>query len=91
MAGVAWRVQYNAPKLIKESERKFYEENEVVDKKYTKAYVSACIQINEDGKEHWVNKKADMRALQNMRRALNKFEETCEKALKQAEEANAPS
>lgn len=91
MAGVSWRVAYVAPKLIPAAERKYYEDDERTDERHAKARMSACILINEEGKEHYVSRKGDLRAIQNMRRELNKFEELCEKALQDVEEANAES
>ncbi len=89
---VAWRVAYIPPKDVPKKDQEFYEDDELtVSKRQAKARMDAECSINDEAQNHYVHRKADLRALQNMRRELNKFEETCEKAMQQVEEANAES
>jgi hypothetical protein len=53
--------------------------------------LDAHIEINKEAQDHYVSRKANLRAVKIMQRELNTFVALCEKALKDAEEANAKS
>lgn len=46
------------------------------------------ITINQEGQTHYVSRKADLRALYNMRKELDRFINECETALKDVKEHN---
>lgn len=81
MAAVGWYVKLE-----------FWADREKGEKtgKY-KANVDSSIDINREATHHYVSRKADLRALRNMRKELDAFEEACEQALMEAEEYNAAS
>jgi len=91
MAGVMWRVQFTPPKVIKKNEKEegWYSEDELLKPNRVKARMSASIILNEDAKEHYVHSKGNLRALRNMRKELDAFEEACMQALQDVEDSNA--
>ena len=91
MAGVMWRVEFIPPKVIKEDEKEWYEGSELIAPNRVKARMNASIVINDEAKEHYVHSKGNLRALRNMRKELDAFEEACMEALQDVEDSNAES
>lgn len=56
-----------------------------------KANVHAELNLTDEAKGHYVNRKADLRPLRKMRKELDAFEDACVKAIGEAEEYNAKS
>jgi hypothetical protein len=56
-----------------------------------KAHVTGEISLNEEARHHWIGRKADLRALRNMRRELDAFEDALVEFFAKAEEWNAQS
>jgi hypothetical protein len=56
-----------------------------------KARVNGEIALTEEALSHWVGRKADLRALRNMRRELDAFEDALVEFFAKAEEYNAKS
>ena len=53
--------------------------------------VSADMNISKEARNHYINRKADMKAVYRMQKELNLFITECEKAFKDVEKANAKS
>lgn len=94
MAGVSWRVQLDYDEnwnLMHNLTASGLKATEARKKAGYKAFVSAQIEINEEGRSHYVSRKADLRAIRRMRKNLDAFEDACQKAFDEAEEFNAQS
>ena len=83
LAGLSWRVTLRYCKRYDDDEK-------LIEGKY-KAHVSGESQLNDEAKDHFVSRKADLRALRNMRKELDAFESALEQAFIEAEEYNAES
>ncbi len=53
--------------------------------------VDAHLEVNREAMDHYVSRKANLRAVKNMQRELNEFVRLTEKAFKDAEKGNAKS
>ena len=82
MAAVGWEVGLE-----------FYADRDDKGKKNGKynASVQAELSITDEAKNHYVNRKADLRPLRKMRKELDDFEDACIKALFEKEKYNAKS
>lgn len=79
MAGVAWKASLGYyKKRVKGG----------WDKKSWTATADGSIEINEEGQRQYVGRKADLRAIRNMRKELDAFESAIEQAMQEAEDYN---
>lgn len=91
-AGVAWQVSthqerdWSGVSVSEETVDNF--DPKKLPKKWT---MNGSIEINREAQTHYVSRKGNLRALYKMQRELDQFIELCEKALKDAEKANAKS
>jgi hypothetical protein len=91
-AGVAWSVALEEQVDWRHITDKEAAADDFDPKKKPKKWVvDAHMEINREALEHYVSRKANLRALKNMQRELNRFVALCEKALRDAEKANAKS
>ena len=80
MAGVSWNAgDYYSKEWDKDLQTR--------DDKYT-CVITAEISINDEAKNHYVSRKADLRPLRAMRKELDAFEEACLEACQEAEDYN---
>lgn len=82
MAAVGWEVQVE------------YWNNRDDDKKKDGTYtanVHAEMNLTDEAKGHYVQRKADLRPIRKMRKELDAFEDACVKAIAEAEDYNAKS
>lgn len=89
MAGVSWQVMLSYHKDYKELVNAKKENRDPLP--IYMAEMEANININEEGRNQYVSRKADLRPLRVMRKELDAFESACEQALIEAEEYNAAS
>lgn len=91
-AGVAWSVELAQTPDWSGASAKLTDSLDFDPKKLPKKWsVDAHIEINREAQEHYVNRKAHLRAVKHMQRELNEFIRLCEKALKDEEKGNAKS
>ena len=79
MAGVSWHVSLGYYKKRVKGDW---------DEKSWTATADGNIGINEEGQRQYVERKADLRAIRNMRKELDAFESAMEQAMQEAEDHN---